>query len=161
HDRDPREREIATLPLRGTTPADLTRCVAANGVGEIIIEPSGSGLDSVLDLAFAALDERAEVRVLSSRFRMLGSGRAQDIEMPVLRFRRADLAGPETVLRRAIDIVGSAVGLVLLAPILAAIAVTVRCSSPGPALFRQERVGLRGRRFTMLKFRTMADGNDP
>src|SRR5262249_33811983 len=81
HERDAREGEVAALPLRGTTAADLTRCVAANGVGEIIIEPSGSGLDSVLDLAFAALDERAEVRVLSSRFRMLGSGRAQDIEM--------------------------------------------------------------------------------
>lgn len=161
HDRDARERDFATLPLRGTTPTDLMSCVAANGVGEVIIEPSGSGLESVLDLAFAALDERAEVRVLSSQFRMLGNGRAEDVEMPVLRFRRADLAGPEAVLRRAIDIVGSAVGLVLLAPILAAIAVAVRCSSPGPALFRQERVGLRGRRFTMLKFRTMADGNDP
>jgi len=162
HDRDPRQRDFATLPLRGTTPTDLMRSVAANGVGEVIIEPSGSGLDSVLDLAFAALDERAEVRVLSSRFRMLSGGRAsEDAEMPVLRFRRADLAGPEAVLRRAIDLVGSALGLVLLAPILASIAVAVRCTSPGPALFRQERVGHRGRRFTMLKFRTMADGNDP
>jgi len=164
HDRDARGRDVVTLPLSGTTPADLTRCIAANGVGEVIIEPEGSGLDAVLDLAFAALDERAEVRVLSSRFRMLGSSRssaAEGSEMPVLRFRRADLTGPESVLRRAIDIVGSAVGLVLLGPLLVAIAVVVRCSSPGPALFRQERVGFRGRRFTMLKFRTMADGNDP
>ena len=161
HDRDARARDVVTIPLSGTAVADLTSCIAANGVGEVIIEPSGSGLDSVLDLAFAALDERAEVRVLSSRFRLLGASSSEDPDMPVLRFRRADLTGPEGVLRRAIDLVGASVGLVLLAPLLFAIAVAVRCSSPGPALFRQERVGHRGRRFTMLKFRTMTDGNDP
>jgi len=164
HDQDARGRDVVTLPLSGTTAADLTHCVAANGVGEVIIEPSGGGLDPVLDLAFAALDERAEVRVLSRRFRLLGSARVsacEDAEVPVLRFRRADLAGPEGLLRRAIDIVGAVLGLILLAPLLFAIAVAVRRTSPGPALFRQERVGFRGHRFTMLKFRTMTDGNDP
>ena len=50
------------------------------------------------------------------------------------------------------------VSLVVLAPVLAAIAVAVRVTSPGPAVFRQERVGLEGKHFTILKFRTMVNG---
>jgi lipopolysaccharide/colanic/teichoic acid biosynthesis glycosyltransferase len=57
--------------------------------------------------------------------------------------------------KRAIDIVGSLVGLVLLAPILLLVAVMVKLTSRGPVLFRQQRDGWGGRRFTILKFRTM------
>jgi lipopolysaccharide/colanic/teichoic acid biosynthesis glycosyltransferase len=74
---------------------------------------------------------------------------------------RADRPGRELTARldlaakRLLDIAGAAILLVLLAPVLGALAVLVRLDSPGPALFRQERVGLRGRPFTMLKFRSM------
>lgn len=63
--------------------------------------------------------------------------------------------------KRVIDVVVSATMLVLLAPLLAAIALAVRLTSPGPALFRQTRVGFAERPFTMWKFRTMrADCDD-
>ncbi len=58
-------------------------------------------------------------------------------------------------LKRTVDIVASAIGVVLLSPILLFLALSVRLSSQGPVFFRQTRVGLRGREFTMLKFRTM------
>jgi lipopolysaccharide/colanic/teichoic acid biosynthesis glycosyltransferase len=57
--------------------------------------------------------------------------------------------------KRAFDLVLAAVGLVVLSPLLLVLAAWVRSDSPGPALFRQERIGLGGRPFTMLKFRTM------
>jgi lipopolysaccharide/colanic/teichoic acid biosynthesis glycosyltransferase len=57
--------------------------------------------------------------------------------------------------KRLLDIVGAALGLLVLAPLLAAIALWVRCDSPGPILFRQTRVGKGRREFRMLKFRTM------
>jgi lipopolysaccharide/colanic/teichoic acid biosynthesis glycosyltransferase len=60
--------------------------------------------------------------------------------------------------KRAFDILAAAGGLVLLAPLLAAIAVAVWLSSPGPPLFRQLRAGRFGRPFRMWKFRTMAVG---
>ena len=63
--------------------------------------------------------------------------------------------GPKFLLKAAVDWVGAAVLTLVLAPVLAAIALAVKVTSPGPALFRQERVGLGGRRFNMLKFRTM------
>lgn len=60
--------------------------------------------------------------------------------------------------KRATDIVVSAALLLVLSPLLAAVAVAVRLSSSGPALFSQSRVGKDGRLFRMYKFRTMVDG---
>ena len=57
--------------------------------------------------------------------------------------------------KRAVDVAGASVLLVALAPVLAVIAVAVRATSPGEALFRQARIGKDGRPFTILKFRTM------
>jgi lipopolysaccharide/colanic/teichoic acid biosynthesis glycosyltransferase len=57
--------------------------------------------------------------------------------------------------KRAIDVIVSFLGLVVILPVLAVVALLVRITSPGPALFRQTRVGAGGRRFKVLKFRTM------
>lgn len=62
----------------------------------------------------------------------------------------------ELALKRVLDITAAAAGLAATAPLLALIAVVVRRSSPGPALFRQTRVGKDGKAFQMLKFRTMS-----
>lgn len=57
--------------------------------------------------------------------------------------------------KRAVDIVGAGLGLLITSPILMVSAAAVRLESPGPAIFRQERIGLRGVPFTLLKFRGM------
>jgi lipopolysaccharide/colanic/teichoic acid biosynthesis glycosyltransferase len=59
------------------------------------------------------------------------------------------------IAKRTLDITGSGIAIVLSSPLLVAIAVAVRVNSPGPILFRQERVGLGGRPFTLFKFRSM------
>lgn len=64
-----------------------------------------------------------------------------------------------TVLKRTFDLVGASVGLVLVSPLLVFIAIAVKWSSPGPILFRQERVGRHGKVFNLLKFRTMVCGS--
>jgi exopolysaccharide biosynthesis polyprenyl glycosylphosphotransferase len=60
-----------------------------------------------------------------------------------------------TVVKRTFDLVFAVLGVVILSPVFLAIAVLVKLSSPGPVLFRQERVGRNGKSFTLLKFRTM------
>jgi lipopolysaccharide/colanic/teichoic acid biosynthesis glycosyltransferase len=65
------------------------------------------------------------------------------------------------VIKRAMDIVGSGMLVILCAPLLLIIALAVKMSSRGPVLFRQDRVGQYGRRFTFLKFRSMRADNDP
>jgi len=63
-------------------------------------------------------------------------------------------------LKRCMDVVGSLAALILLAPVLAAIAVAIKLTSRGPVLFQQTRMGLFGRKFTFLKFRSMHPGGD-
>lgn len=61
-------------------------------------------------------------------------------------------------IKRALDIVGASALIVCSAPLLLLVAMAVKISSPGPVIFKQVRVGLNGRKFTMYKFRTMVDG---
>ncbi len=58
--------------------------------------------------------------------------------------------------KRVLDVVGSLVGLVVLFPVLVMAALLVKMTSPGPVMYRQERVGLHGRRFRVWKFRSMS-----
>jgi len=76
-------------------------------------------------------------------------------DMVAIELQRAALSPTEQAIKRAIDIVLSGVGLVILSPILIAAAIAVRRDSPGPALFRQTRHGFNGRPFRIFKFRTM------
>ena len=62
------------------------------------------------------------------------------------------------LLKRLIDIVGAAIGLAVLSPILLGTAAAIRLADGSPVLFRQTRIGLHGRQFTILKFRTMIPG---
>ena len=64
------------------------------------------------------------------------------------------------MIKRAIDVVGSAMALIILSPIFLAIAVAIKLSSPGPILIRQKRIGHYGGTFTFLKFRSMYSVND-
>jgi lipopolysaccharide/colanic/teichoic acid biosynthesis glycosyltransferase len=62
------------------------------------------------------------------------------------------------VIRRAVDVVVSALALALSAPVLALAALAIRLETPGPVIYRQRRSGLHGREFDVLKLRTMVDG---
>ncbi|WP_308492995.1 sugar transferase [Microbacterium terrisoli] len=75
--------------------------------------------------------------------------------LPLIHVDYPELTGGKRMLKRATDIVASGLGLILLSPVFLVIGICVQMSSPGPAFFRQERVGLRGRPFRMLKFRSM------
>ena len=61
----------------------------------------------------------------------------------------------DSPLRRLVDLLVGCAGLLLAIPLMVALAIAVRATSPGPAIFRQERVGRGGRRFAIWKFRTM------
>jgi lipopolysaccharide/colanic/teichoic acid biosynthesis glycosyltransferase len=74
---------------------------------------------------------------------------------PLLSFDARDAGAEFGVSKVVIDKVIAAVALVLLAPVMIVTAIAVRATSPGPAIFRQVRVGRGGREFDMLKFRTM------
>ncbi|MEV4566874.1 sugar transferase [Nonomuraea sp. NPDC049419] len=80
--------------------------------------------------------------------------------MPLLHVEHPELAGARQLVKNVFDRLVALALLVLLAPLLAGLAVAVRATSPGPALFRQTRVGRDGRLFTIVKFRTMRRGSE-
>ncbi|HSM91811.1 MAG TPA: sugar transferase [Anaeromyxobacteraceae bacterium] len=75
--------------------------------------------------------------------------------LPMLAFTRTPSDAIALALKRVFDVATSAGVLLLTSPILCAVAIAIKLDSPGPVFFRQRRVGLNGRRFTMFKFRSM------
>jgi Undecaprenyl-phosphate glucose phosphotransferase len=75
--------------------------------------------------------------------------------MPMIGLRESPHFGLNIVVKRAMDIVLSLLALLLLSPVMLLIAVLIKLTSPGPVFFRQERCGLNGASFPMLKFRSM------
>jgi putative colanic acid biosynthesis UDP-glucose lipid carrier transferase len=75
--------------------------------------------------------------------------------MPLVAVRESPFRGMAGALKRGSDIVLSAAALIMATPLLAAIAIAVKRSSPGPVVFKQRRYGLDGREFLVYKFRTM------
>jgi Undecaprenyl-phosphate glucose phosphotransferase len=75
--------------------------------------------------------------------------------VPLIYLRESPLHGWNRVLKRMFDLGVGGVSFVLFLPVMAAITVAIRLSSPGPLILRQSRMGLDGREFAMLKFRTM------
>lgn len=80
--------------------------------------------------------------------------------LPVINIRYVPLSNTLNALaKRVMDIVGSLFGIVITSPLLLLIAVLIKCTSKGPVIFRQERVGRHNKRFKMYKFRTMEQQN--
>jgi exopolysaccharide biosynthesis polyprenyl glycosylphosphotransferase len=79
---------------------------------------------------------------------------------PLVELTAPSLKGWQFAWKRVLDLAGSGIGLVVVAPAMLAIALAIKLDSAGPVLFAQERLGLGGRTFRMLKFRTMRQGAD-
>jgi len=77
--------------------------------------------------------------------------------LQIVTLQSSPLTGWNSVLKRAVDLVAGGLALLICAPVMAAVALAIRCSSKGPVLYRQERMGLDGERFQLLKFRTMVN----
>ncbi|MBX7103756.1 MAG: undecaprenyl-phosphate glucose phosphotransferase [Gemmataceae bacterium] len=144
------------LPILGTT-ADLPRLVAENDVEHVFIAlPLNRYGDArrVFDILSQTF---AEVRLVVDAPEMAGlSLTTTNLDgLPIIGLRESAHFGLNLIVKRAMDIALTAVGLVLISPLLALLAALVKWSSPGPVFYRQERCGLNGQPFQMLKFRTM------
>lgn len=98
-----------------------------------------------------------EISVVPSLYDMLtGAAMIGELgDQPLIPISEHKMSDTELCIKRAFDVVVSAVMLVLLVPVYVLIALLVRCSSEGPVIFKQERIGLHGLPFHILKFRTM------
>ncbi|MCG3171962.1 MAG: UDP-glucose:undecaprenyl-phosphate glucose-1-phosphate transferase [Myxococcota bacterium] len=108
----------------------------------------------------------ADVRMAPdlTRFMTLNSSVEELGDLPLINLQVSPMSGWNAVLKRGFDLVFGGLALLVASPVMAVCAVLVRMGGPGPIFYRQERVGLDGRPFQILKFRTMpvdAEANGP
>ena len=115
------------------------------------------GRDSIQDLGWQLENSKTEL-ILTSRLTDVAGPRIhmRPVDgLPMLHVDLPQYAGLNHSLKRGVDLGLAGLAFLLLSPVLAMVALAVRLDSPGPVLFRQERIGLAGERFTMFKFRSM------
>jgi len=103
--------------------------------------------------------QHCEISMVPRVYDMLtGAARIGQLDRPsFIRITEHHMTDAELCIKRAFDIVSSALGLIVLSPLLALIALQIRCSSKGPVFYSQERIGQYGLPFKIYKFRTMVD----
>lgn len=159
----PFEREpLKSLPFRILEGAEGIRPIAASQILDevVVMLPMRTHYDEIRRILEVCVEagipvklppDHFEANIVKTELSLLGS-------LPMVTHFTGPSNHLQLVAKRVTDVVGSLLGLVVLSPLLLAITASVRLSSPGPVFFRQTRVGLSGRRFRMLKFRTMVKG---
>ena len=150
-------QHFVTRPILGSLDA-IEEVLHTNIVDEVAACLSPESASLLEPIANLAADEGKTVRIpVDPSDGIMRNAREEEFEG--LRVRSLVHDGHREaglVVKRLIDVVGAAIGLVILSPVFLATAIVVRLRDGSPVIFRQTRVGLHGRPFTILKFRTMA-----
>lgn len=151
------EQALADLPVLGSVD-QIGAIVHKCGINEVIVaDPSFSHQD-ILDIVAKCEKEQVNIKVFPDVFQIMASEVAiGDLDgLPMVSIRDIALRGWNLTIKRALDLLVSVVALVLLSPLLLFISFLIKLTSPGaPVLYVQERVGLDGKPFPMIKFRSM------
>ncbi|MFN3476509.1 MAG: undecaprenyl-phosphate glucose phosphotransferase [Candidatus Methylomirabilales bacterium] len=136
---------------------EIQRVIAEKNVDQVFIAlPLGSShrLEEILR---GIGDAMVDIKVIPDfhRYVTLRGGVEEFEGLPFISLQDSPLYGWNLVTKRAMDILFSALALLLASPLMAGIAIAIKFTSKGPILYRQERMGLDGQVFQMLKFRTM------
>lgn len=127
---------------------------------EVILDlPDGYTDRQLYELIARLYPLSCEISMIPRVYDMLtGAARIGQLDRPsLIRITEQAMTDSELCIKRAFDITASAIGMIVLSPLLAVIALGVRCSSKGPVIYSQERIGQYGLPFKIYKFRTMID----
>lgn len=146
----------AIAPVLGD-PESIVELVHTYNVERVIIAFLNADHEQTLSLIRTLQDFDIEIDVVPRLFEMVFPGvSVHTVEgLPLLGLPRFGLSRSSALIKRATDIVVAGTAFVVLAPLLAIISLLIKVDSPGPALFRQTRVGRRGVSFEIYKFRSM------
>jgi exopolysaccharide biosynthesis polyprenyl glycosylphosphotransferase len=149
------DNEIS-MPRLGNI-SDLDQVVKSSAIELVVFNLSQNGQDFIVDYVMKSDNLRLEYMLSPDIIGLMTfNSEAGQIEgIPVLRWGRTPIEGYARVVKRGFDLLFAAVGIILLSPVLLALAAAVKLDSPGPVLFKQRRIGRNGREFTIYKFRSM------
>lgn len=136
---------------------DIGRVISENAIDEVIICVETSEHPKLRQIINALADHKVVIKIVPDMYDILsGSVKMKDVLGAVLIEIYPDLMPQwQRVIKRTLDIIGSLFAIIILSPLLLFIALRVRLSSPGPILYKQQRVGKGGKPFHILKFRSM------
>lgn len=138
--------------------ADLADLLAKNTIDEIAITLPLAAYEKLSGIVSVCEKSGVHTKFIPDYDNIIHSKpTTEDMDgLPVINIRNVPLTDPMKALgKRCVDILGSVVGIILFSPIMLVIAVCIKLTSPGPIIFKQERVGLHNRPFMMYKFRSM------
>ena len=137
--------------------AEVRDLVRKLDVHRAIVAPRSADAGEMLDLVRTLKALGVRVSVLPRLLEVVGSSvEFDDLHgVTVMGVRRFDLTRSSAIVKRAFDLLGVSIGLLAISPLMIVIAVAIKLDSRGPVFFGQLRVGRHGKRFTMLKFRSM------
>jgi exopolysaccharide biosynthesis polyprenyl glycosylphosphotransferase len=147
------------VPYRVLPIADLPAILRQHVVDEVIFSVGTESLAELEEIFLLCDEEGVRTRVAVDFFPHVNSTVSLDRlgDTPLLTFSAAPYDEVRLLAKRAIDLAIAAAGLVVLAPLMGTVALLIRLTSPGPAIFRQVRCGLNGRLFVFYKFRSMVN----
>jgi len=150
--------EVRGLKVLGSY-HDVSRVAEEKGVDQVFIALPFESSHRVGEVLKALGDQPLDIKVVPDlqQYVTLRGGVEEFEGLPIISLQESPLYGWNLVFKRTFDLVFSTFALLLTAPLMLVIALLIRLTSPGPVFYRQERMGLDGRVFTMLKFRTMRD----
>ncbi len=156
---------ILGVPVIGQV-QDLPRLIDEQAVDEVIIARPDASDEETLRIISLCQRGSVSVKVFPDVFEIIaGPLTIDDLGgLPLLNVRDVALRGWRLSLKRAVDMAGSALALVLFSPLMMLTALLIKLESPGPVFFVQDRMGLDARPFKMIKFRSMhkdAEANGP
>jgi exopolysaccharide biosynthesis polyprenyl glycosylphosphotransferase len=157
-DGEPKERQanLQDVTLLGTL-EELPDIVRLLGIQRVIIAFSRDDPQETLRVIRSLRHLAVQIDIVPRLFEIVGpNAEVHALEaMPMLGLPPARLGRSSTLLKRATDVVGAALLLTVTAPLFALFAWMIKRESPGPVFFRQRRLGINQKEFTVLKFRTM------
>jgi exopolysaccharide biosynthesis polyprenyl glycosylphosphotransferase len=138
---------------------DIPRLVAEHNVDRLVVAFSPI-TESQVAARLRSMADQVQICVVPRMFDLLTvRSRVDELAgLPVIDVAPPSLGPADRFAKRSLDVVVSGLALLLLAPVIAVLAIIVKTTSPGPILFRQQRIGRRGRPFLIYKFRTMDVG---
>ena len=139
--------------------SELPSILREHVVDEIIFAVGSESLANLEEVFLICDEEGVRTRVAVDFFPHVNSTVSLDRfgDTPLLTFSAAPYDEVQLLAKRAIDLLIAAAGLLVLSPLMGLLALLIRVTSPGPAIFRQVRCGLNGRRFEFYKFRSMVE----
>jgi exopolysaccharide biosynthesis polyprenyl glycosylphosphotransferase len=163
HETGYRKAELEDLPAPFLGGLDLVRILAQEGrITHVLVAREDLSRRHLVELAHSWMHESLHVSLVSSAFEVMVARASASMlgGVPLANLQPSPQRGWKLQLKRTVDVALALVGGIVVLPVLLLVALAIKLTSPGPTLYKQQRVGRNGREFTFYKFRSMYAESD-